>query len=442
MATEATAGAERQDRSTSVDPDYPLAEVPAGARRGLVSLLVVLLGFTFFTPTMLAGAQIGVAFSFGDFLWVILLGSIILGGYVAVLATIGARSGLTTVLLSRYTLGTGGAKWADLLLGGTQVGWFAVTVAFLAQLLAEALGITGLTWLFMIVGGVLMGVTAYYGYRGMEILSAVSVPLLFVLAFWVLARALGEVGGWGGLSAVEPTETMALGTALTIVVGTFASGGTQTPNWSRFARRPWQGFVAALAAFFLANMLMLFFGAVGAIAFQESDFVAVLLQLNLVVAAVLLLLFNLWTTNDNAAYAFGVAGAELCDVDRKRPFVVGGVAIGIVLALTGVYDLLPQYLLLLGVFIPPLGGAIIGDYLFVWRGRLPELASVEFRRFRWSAIAAYVLATVVAFVSSRAEVGIPPLHGVVVAALAVPLLEWLLGRFGVDQRPRVRASTE
>lgn len=438
MAVPATSGVERQDASRYVDPDYPLVAVPAAARRGLVSLLVVLLGFTFFTPTMLAGAQIAVAFSLGDFLWVILLGSIILGGYVAVLAAIGARSGLTTVLLSRYTLGTGGAKWADLLLGGTQVGWFAVTVAFLAQLLAEALRVTDLTWLLMIVGGVLMGLTAYYGYRGMEFLSAVSVPLMFVLAFWVVARALGEVGGWGGLAGVEPSETMAVGTALTIVVGTFASGGTQTPNWSRFARRPWQGFVAALAAFFLGNMLMLFFGAVGAVAFQEGDFVAVLLQLNLVVAAVILLLFNLWTTNDNAAYAFGVAGAELFDVDRKRPFIVGGVAIGIVLALTGIYDLLPQYLILLGVFIPPLGGAIIGDYLFVWRGRLPELASVEFRRFRWSAIAAYVLATVVAFVTNRAEVGIPPLQGIIVAALAVPVLEWLCGRFGADQRPRVR----
>ncbi|HEX6988229.1 MAG TPA: cytosine permease, partial [Bacillota bacterium] len=36
-----------------VDPDYPLAQVPASARRGFWSLTVVLLGFTFFTPTML-----------------------------------------------------------------------------------------------------------------------------------------------------------------------------------------------------------------------------------------------------------------------------------------------------------------------------------------------------------------------------------------------------
>ena len=244
-----------QPAAASVDPDYPLTEVPQSARRGLLSLMVVLLGFTFFTPTMLAGAQIGAAFALDDFVQVILWGSLILGLYVAVLATIGARTGLTTVLLARFTLGTGGAKWADVLLGGTQVGWYAVTVAFLAQLLAVAFGVEGVTWLLMIVGGALMGVTAYYGYRGMEALSALSVPLMFILAFWVMARALGDVGGWSGLRAAEPAETMAVGTALTIVVGTFASGGTQTPNWSRFARFPWQGFIAALAAFFVATLL-------------------------------------------------------------------------------------------------------------------------------------------------------------------------------------------
>lgn len=417
----------------TVDPDYPLTEVPQSARRGLVSLLVVLVGFTFFTPTMLAGAQIGVAFRLNEFVQIILVGSLILGSYVAIMATIGARTGLTTVLLSRYTLGTGGAKWADLLLGGTQVGWYAVTVAFLAQLLAQAFGWQEFVWLLMILGGLLTGLTAYYGYRGIEVLSSISVPLLFILGFWVMFRAVGEVGGWSGLAASEPSATMAWGTALTIVVGTFASGGTQTPNWSRFARAPWQGFVAGLAAFFVAEWLMLFWGGIGAVAFNEGDFVAVLLRLNLVIAAVVLLLLNLWTSQDNTAYAFGMAGAELFDVNNKRPFIIGGVAIAIVLALSGVYERLPQYLILLGVFIPPLGGTIIGDYLFIWRGKLPALAEMRFRRFRWSCIVAYLLGTAAAFFGERAGVGIPPVQGILVAALAVPVFEWLFRVAGADQ---------
>ena len=43
-----------------------------------------------------------------------------------------------------------------------------------------------------------------------------------------------------------------------------------------------------------------------------------------------------------------------------------------------------------------LGGVIIGDYLFTWRGRLPEMARVDFRIFRWDCIAAYLLGTLAA----------------------------------------------
>lgn len=416
-----------------VDPDYPLSQVPASARRSFWSLTVVLMGFTFFTPTMLAGAQVGAAFTFSEFLSVLVVGSLILGAYVAALSAVGAHTGLTTVLMSRYTLGTGGAKWADLLLGGTQVGWYGVAVATLAELTAQAFGLQSYTWLLMIIGGALMGITAYYGYRGMEVLSTISVPLLFILAFWVVARSLGEVGGWAGMFAQQPVETMTWATAVTIIVGTFASGGTQTPNWSRFSRSWQQALWAALIAFFLGNGLMLFFGAVGAIAFQEADFVNVLMKMGLVFWGFVFLILNLWTTNDNAAYAFGVAGAEFFNVPSKKPFIIGGVIIGTILAITGIYNFLITWLGLLGTFIPPLGGVILGDYLFRWRGKLPPLENVRFRTVRWSAVVAYLLGTAAAYFGGTAGIGIPPLNGIVVAGLALPVCEAIFKAAGAAQ---------
>ena len=40
-----------------VDPDYPVTPVPRSARRGVVSISVVLIGFTVFAPTLMAGAD-------------------------------------------------------------------------------------------------------------------------------------------------------------------------------------------------------------------------------------------------------------------------------------------------------------------------------------------------------------------------------------------------
>ena len=54
-----------------IDPDYPVTPVPRHARKSFVSLAIVLLGFTVFTPTMLAGAQLGAAFTLSELVRVI-----------------------------------------------------------------------------------------------------------------------------------------------------------------------------------------------------------------------------------------------------------------------------------------------------------------------------------------------------------------------------------
>ncbi|CCG01955.1 cytosine permease [Blastococcus saxobsidens] len=408
-----------EDAPAAVDPDYPIDPVPQHARRSLFSLAIVLLGFTFFTPTMLAGAQIGAAFDVTSLIWVLLLGSAVLGVYVAVIGGIGARTGLTTVMMCRYALGRRGAKLASLLLGGTQVGWYGVTVATLAGLTASALEWEGRATeiALMIVGGALMGVTAYYGYKGMYALSVVSVPLMLVLAGWVTWRSLDEVGGWGGLADIEPATTMPLATAVTIVVGTFASGGTQAPNWTRFARTPLSGFWACLVAFLIGELLMLGFGAIGALSFGEGDFVLVLYQLGLVGWGLVFLIANLWTTNDNTAYNFGVAGAEIANSRSKKPFVIGGVILGTLLAITGIYENLIQYLVWLGILIPPLGGVVIGDFLARWRRGMPE--AVALPDVEWRNLAVYVVAALAAWWSSEANWFIPPVVGVVVAVAGV-----------------------
>jgi cytosine permease len=264
-----------------------------------------------------------------------------------------------------------------------------------------------------------------------------------ILCFWVAFRALSDVGGFEGLIDVEGSGSGAIGWggAVTIVVGTFASGGTQVANWSRFARSTKHATWAALVAFLVTNGMMLAFGALGGLVYQQADFVDVLIAQGLVTWGVLLLILNNWTTNDNAAYAFGVAGAEFFDRPSKRPFIVGGVAIATVLAATGVYDLLPEYLVLLGVFIPPLGGAIIGDHLFTWRKhRLPEFDEAWIPNVRWASVVAYLLGTAAAYFGNRAGIGIPPLQGILVALVGVPVFDRLFCALGIDQRPRLKSE--
>jgi cytosine permease len=418
MASEAVAQEERP-----VDKDYPLTHVPPMARRSFFSVAAVLLGITFFSPTMNTGAQIATAFSFSDLIWIVLVGNLILGVYVAANCAIGAKTGLTSVMLSRYTLGIAGSKWASLLLGGTQIGWFAYVSAYVGQMYAVAFNVPDAAIWFTLFWGIVFGVTALWGYRAIEKVAFVAVPALLLLAIYIPIVAANAAGGIGALFNVMPTAEMSVATAMTAIVGTFASMGTQACNWSRFSKSAKMGFLSGFIAFMIGNTIMLIAGIVGGLAYNQSDFVVIMMSMGSLVTvfAVIILTLNIWTTAHAGAYAWGVAGSEMFNKPSKTPFLIGGLVISIILALTGIYAHLISFLVLLGIFIPPLGGAMLGDYFFTYKRKLPRVEFMKFKAFRIGPVLAYILGTAVAFVSDYFGFGIPPLFGIIVAMLCVPL---------------------
>jgi len=430
------------------DPDYPLDHVPGSERKGLVSISAVLLGFVFFAGTLWAGAEVGAAMGFGPMLTAMAAGYVILGVYVATLCGIAAKAGLTTVLLARYSFGRYGAKFADLILGGTQVGWFGVTIPMVAIPTATFFGLDTPTFTaaLILVWGILHLATAYFGYEGMETLSLVAVPILVVVGLLSIFIAVGDAGGFAGLFAGSGASEMGFAAAVTIVVGTFISGGTQAPNWARFASSTRVGFWAGLIAFLVGNGFLFLSGAVGGSVYNVTpagDLYEVLAAQGLAAVGLIALILNIWTTNDNAAYAFGVAGSEAFEFDRKRPFILVGGSIGIILALVGADSLLIPWLSTLGQYVPPLGGVIIADFLLCWRMRVPMMGDVRFANVRWTGVLSYVVGAVVAvFTAGQVVPGVAApqvipgpvgaaLNGLVAAFLAHLVIYYALESNGV-----------
>lgn len=410
--------------------DFPLSEVPMESRKSLWSTSVVLLGFTFFTATMWGGGSLGVAFPFWDLIGIVALGNLLLGAYVAILGLIAFRTGLNSVLLARFSFGDWGSKWPDFALGFTQVGWYAWGTATIALVFTQLLELPqGWTIPLMILFGFAFSWTAYVGYRGLEKLSIVSVPLMTILIIWSFVIASGDAGGLAGLTAIEPSSQMTLGAAITIVFGTFVSGGTQATNWTRFARTGKIAVLASLFAFFIGNGLMVFAGAYGAIVYQEPDIVNVLTFQGLLLAGILMLFLNIWTTQDNTVYNFSVAGCNLIRSENRKLLTVIGAAIGTILAIFGFYDWLVPYLVLLGTFIPPIGGVIMADFFFKNRGRYPKLAEVKLKKLNYAGLFAYVAASVIAYFSP----GIPPINGIISAAIIYVLADLVLKAIGLSQ---------
>ena len=64
-----------------------------------------------------------------------------------------------------------------------------------------------------------------------------------------------------------------------LVIGSFVSGGTATPNFTRFAKNATIGTVATVVAFFIGNSLMFFFGAISYIFVGGNDIFEVMIRI-------------------------------------------------------------------------------------------------------------------------------------------------------------------
>jgi len=396
--------------------DYPLSAVPPTARKPFWSLALLLMGFALTSTTLFAGGAIGPAFDVPTLLAVIVIGNLVLGAYCAALGYIAAKSGLSTVLMARFSFGNVGSRWVDFVLGATQIGWYAFTTAVVVQVLTTLLPIPDNRLVFTILVFVFnyaFCATAYIGYRAIDWLSRLAVPAMLILVAVSLAMAVGDLGA---AEVAPPTGELNLGTALALVIGTFISGGTQSTNWSRFADSGRSAILGTLAAFTLVNGLLVFAGAFCTAVYGTQDLIQAMAIQGILAGGVVLLILNVWTTQDNTIYSFSVAGANMFRTPKRHAFVLGGATFALVLTLTGIYEALPSYLIFLGTVIPPVGGIIMVDFWARHRGQFPNLAT-PLPPINWAGIIAYVVASGVAYTTGQAEIGVGPLNGIVVAAL-------------------------
>ena len=368
----------------------------------------MLFGFTFFSATMMAGGEIGSALGYGSDLWTaVFLGNLLLATYASALAVVAFRSGLSTVLMARFCFGKEGSRLADLLLGLTQVGWYAWGTDTVARILIQTFGWSD-KWdpLLVIICGFGFCLTAAIGYKGLEVLSAVTVPLMTGMILWSGYLALSAVS-----SAPGTQGQMSVAQAVTVVVGTFVSGATQSTNWTRYARSTAAAVGVTFLAFFVGNGLMVSYGALSGAAYANSDIVAVLLLQGFFWSGVFMLLANIWTTQDNTIYNFSLAGCHFLRTTRRREITLVGAAVGTVLALLGFAELLVPFLLTLGTAIPPLGGVVLADFFVCRRGKYPGLE--EPSAFVGSGLLAYGVGVAAAWFLP----GVPPVTGILVGFL-------------------------
>ena len=344
-----------------VDIDYTNEAVPASARKGFGPMFVIMLGFTFFSASMWTGVDLANGLDLKGFTLAILIGGIILAAYTGALGYIGCDTGLSFDLLSRRAFGKTGSKIPSVLIGVTQIGWFGVGAAMFAIPAAEVIAPESkiLPYIFVVIVGVCMTASAYFGIKGLEIVSFISVPLIAILGTYAMVVATVQGGGLNAIFA-KSSGCLTVFAAVGLVIGSFVSGGTATPNFVRFAKNNKIAVLTTVVAFFLGNTLMFCFGGVAGAFTGSNDIFWVMIELNLGIWAFLVLGANIWTTNDNALYT-GALGLSNITGKAKKPMVISAGIIGTVAAMWLYYNFC-GWLTMLNATLPAVGVILITDY--------------------------------------------------------------------------------
>ncbi|MBR3168443.1 MAG: cytosine permease [Erysipelotrichaceae bacterium] len=344
------------------DIDFSTSAVPQSQRRSFLTMFMIMLGFTFFSASMWVGQQMADGLDFGGFLGALILGGIILSFYTGTLAYVAAKTGMSMDLLAIKAFGEKGSYISSAMISLTQIGWFGVGVAMFAIPVANELfgGSTFVTYLLVVIAGILMTSSAYFGIKSLTIVSYIAVPCVAILGTvaMILAVQRGDGTFLENFARSSGTLTMIGGAGL--VVGSFVSGGTATPNFARFAKNARDGVITTVIAFFIGNSLMFLMGAVSSIYVGGNDIFEVMINLGLFYVAILVLGLNIWTTNDNALYSAGLGLANIFNKDKKPMVLISGI-IGTLSAIWLYWNFV-SWLNILNCTLPPVGIILVLGY--------------------------------------------------------------------------------
>ena len=403
---------------SKVDYDYTAGKVAQTGRKSNLSMFMIMLGFTFFSARMWVGQQMAAGLDFKGFILAMLLGGVILGAYTGALGYIGAESGLTLDMLARRSFGTKGSWLPSAMISFTQMGWFGVGLAMFAIPVAkEIMGLEvtpdhmpAMGYVLVAIAGILMTASAYFGIKSLTVISYIAVPMVAILGTvaMILAIKRGDVGLVEQFS--RGTKDLSVIAGAGLVVGSFVSGGTATPNFTRFAKSAKTGLWVTVIAFFIGNSLMFLFGAVSSIYAGGNDIFEVMLNLNLFYFAILVLGLNIWTTNDNALYSCGLGLSNITGLSKKTMVLISGL-IGTVAAVW-LYWNFCDWLNVLNCTLPPVGIILILSYFCNRKAYLED--KMPTISVNWWAVAGVVLGAVVA---NLVKWGIPSINGMAVAAI-------------------------
>jgi len=356
-----------------------------------ISLATIWLGGMVSVPSLLIGSTLVNGLGFYQAIIAGLLGITFVTMFMCFESVAAAIEKLNTVQLARSAFGTkGSAILIGSIIGLATMGWFGVQTNIagmsFSKILLDTFSMNIPVTVSSILWGVIMLITAVYGFTLMKWLNYVAVPAISVLLIYGLYISFAE-NGWASISDFEPDQPISMLSAIGLTIGFISVGGVISPDINRFAKTSRDAVLGSVLGVIPAGILLIAVGAILSILQSTHDITEIFANLGYPILALSILILATWTTNVVNAYSGGLALNQLLFLpESKRPIstLIAGL-IGTALAAMGILNHFIGFLTILTTAIPPIAGVIISDYWFSKTFINDEYSPIQWEGFfAWS----------------------------------------------------------
>ena len=410
--------------------EFSTHAVPTDARVASFRVAAVASMVSFSLPTFIAGIEVSSGVGPDLTLAAILGGALVIFLIGWLMGSIGARTGFNSYLLVRLAFGDAGARVVNLAFSISLLGWFGINLNLfglaIAGLSDELFGIVPPELLVTIMASLLITVTTIIGFRAINLVSILMIPVLAFVAIALLVTATSQTAPVVAASQGE----MSLGDGISAIVGSIVIGSIIMPDITRFLRSSGGAFLTSGTSYMIAQPFVMWVAASAAMVLGTQDIISIMLTLGLGLGAFIIIIAGSWVLNALNLYSavLGVT-ASFPRLSARNVTVVLGV-IGVTAGLMNILDSFVTFLFYLSVVFIPVAGVIIVDH-FIARPEAYRVTEVEENQplNRW-ALLAWFMGAAIALAASEGFIGSVTRVAALDAMLTTAVLYWIAARLG------------
>ena len=416
--------------SFSKHDEFSTHAVPTDARVASFRVAAVASMVSFSLPTFVAGIEVSSGVGPDLTVAAILGGALVIFLIGWLMGSIGARTGFNSYLLVRLAFGDAGARVVNLAFSISLLGWFGINLNLfglaIAGLSDELFGIIPPELLVTIVASLLITVTTIIGFRAINLVSTLMIPVLAFVAMALLVTATSQTAPVVAASQGE----MSLGDGISAIVGSIVIGSIIMPDITRFLRTSGGALLTSGTSYMIAQPFVMWVAASAAMVLGTEDIISIMLTLGLGLGAFIIIIAGSWVLNALNLYSavLGVT-ASFPRLSARVVTVVLGV-IGVTAGLMNILDSFVTFLFYLSVVFIPVAGVIIVDH-FIARPEAYRVTEVEDNQplNRWGLLA-WFMGAAIALAASEGFIGSVTRVAALDAMLTTAVLYWIAARLG------------